>query len=153
MLRTGFFAIVNGVGMLVWPSRMPTWCPPVVVGVVSLVLGVVVILGALPPTRSATVVDGEFIEPPPHPALVLARVALGILAAYYLALAIGLFIGWEPDGLAPGATNGDFVTASLDRVVLYLLASGVAYDLLREPSANPVSAMSQPSGWRWLWSR
>ena len=128
---------------------------PWLIGIVSLILGAVIIVGAIVPTHAASMVSDEFVEPPPHPALVAARFALGILAVYYFALGVGLFIGWDPDGvIGPGAFKPNVVTSSLDRVLLYVLAGGVALDLLREPSANPVSAKTTSRRGRWRpWSR
>lgn len=137
MLKMGTFGLLNGVGMLLWPSRMPDWLPPYIVALLGMTASVGIVVASFAKVVYSDMSASEFVEPPPSNLVVLGRVCLAVLAVLYTAMSLSLFIGWEPagSGEAVGA-----VTQSLDRVLLYTLASGMAFDMLREPVNNPVSA-------------
>lgn len=133
----GGFGLLNGMGMLIWPSRMPDWLPPPAVGIVGMLASIGIMVASFARTRSVDLTATEFHEPPPSRLVVLGRVSLAVLSVLYLAMSVSLFIGWQPAGSAASASA---VTQSLDRVLLYALAAGGAFDMLREPTSNPVSA-------------
>lgn len=135
MLKMGGFGLLNGLGMLAWPSRMPDWLPPHAVGIVGVAASLGIVVATFARTRFVDLGALEFYEPPPSRLVVLGRVSLAVLSVLYISMSISLFVGWDPTPGAPGA-----VTQSLDRVLLYALAAGGAFDMLREPTSNPVSA-------------
>lgn len=104
----GGWAIVNGVVMITAPSRMPDIMPATPVGVIYVVIGVAIVVGAL--ERSL---------------LKLARVALALSIVQSTSLAVGLFVGYGT------------VTASYDRPINYLAMALFQFAPLREPNRNP----------------
>lgn len=140
MLKMGGFGLLNGLGMVVWPSRMPAWLPPIAVGVVGIGASIGVIVASFSRPRSVDLAAPEFVEPVPSRLVVVGRVCLSVLSVLYFAMAVSLFLGWQPPGSSDAAVA---VTQSLDRVLLYGLASGAAFDMLREPTSNPVSARAR----------
>ncbi len=140
MVKTSGFALVNGVTMLLWPSRLPGWLPPSVLGIVSIICGVGI--GAATFTPSAPSAPSATDAVPFQPLVAVGRVCLAILACLCLVATIGLYLGWDPTPSgSPGAVPG-----SLDRVLMYGYVALMSVEVLREPTSNPVSARRQRKG-------